>query len=135
MKITGLINVKGEIQAFCFQVHCLFHYTMLPSRRLPRSSIFLPLGDKAVTNLAVETERSDHFASLPKQVFMPFAMWFGHNTQTIFSSLNILEFAEEFSHLLRMGSKIKRGKTYLCLIQNSKSNKSFKALASFSHPL
>ena len=51
LKNHRALNVEAAVQAPCLQVHCFFHYTMLPSRRLPKELRFSPTGRKGSNDL------------------------------------------------------------------------------------
>ena len=135
LKNHRALSVEAAVQAPCLQVHCFFHYTMLPSRRLPKELRFSPTGRKGSNDLG-SAERKEWLFCFSAKYSCPLQYDLDTTSNPALAAkhsricLRIF-----FFHLLRMGSKIKRGKAHFCLIQNSKSNKSFKALASFSNPL
>lgn len=75
-----LLSVEAAIQASCLWVHCFFHYTTLPSRRLPKELHFSPTGRQGSNELGSADRKECLFCVSAKQVSMPFAIWLGHNT-------------------------------------------------------
>ena len=135
LKNHRALSVEAAVQASRLRAHCFFHYTTVPSRRLPQELRSAPTGRQGSKDLG-SVEREEWLFCVSAKYSCPLQYDLDTTSNPALAAkhsricLRIF-----FFHLLRMGSKIKRGKAHLCLIQNSKSNKSFKALASFSNPL
>ena len=137
LKTHRALSAEAAVQASSLQVCCFSRYTTLPSRRLPKELHSSPSGRQGSNDLG-SAERKEWLFCVSAKYSCPLQYDLDTTSNPALAAkhsricLRIFFF---FFHLLHMGSKIKRGKAHLCLIQNSKSNKSFKALASFSNPL